>query len=366
MRCVSTLSVPSCACWRCLGLQLPELADEGFFCLLLQAYGMGAYDALPVIFQRTSMLMLAHCVPITLVQLGVPELLRLAGEDPELCRLASTYAIRLLPSLYIEALSRCASVYNALYGHNIAVGNALQLNRQPEQPYKGVMSWRCAPPKSIPGDQLPKQVVFLHRFSHSDAWRLIDVSGTLQAPKQDPHSAARGPATDVCVHGGGRRAHRSEPAACKHSGTGIPGSGVVHSHSVVQHHRAHCPLGGCGGHAGQSVGHAYMGRLPGCSSVLVLTVDSCEWQDGSRVVVSVHTAAVLVLWLALAGMQDRARLRGAPFRNLSKCTAWVVKEGAPIWASILHPVTRWLHAGLTTHHGFPEPRLRLIGGANAY
>ena len=74
----------------------------------LQAYGMGAYDALPVIFQRTSMLMLAHCVPITLVQLAVPELLRLAGEDPDLCRLASAYAIRLLPSLYIEALSRRA------------------------------------------------------------------------------------------------------------------------------------------------------------------------------------------------------------------------------------------------------------------
>ena len=71
---------------------------------------MGAYDALPVIFQRTSMLMLAHCVPITLVQLGVPELLRFAGEDPELCRLASAYAIRLLPSLYIEALSRCPSL----------------------------------------------------------------------------------------------------------------------------------------------------------------------------------------------------------------------------------------------------------------
>ena len=75
-------------------------------CCLLQAYGMGAYEALPVIFQRTSMLMLAHCIPITLVQLAVPELLRVAGEDPDLCRLASAYAIRLLPSLYIEALSR--------------------------------------------------------------------------------------------------------------------------------------------------------------------------------------------------------------------------------------------------------------------
>lgn len=74
--------------------------------MALQAYGQGAYEALPVIFQRTSMLMLAHCVPITLVQLAVPELLRWAGEDPGLCRLASQYAIRLLPSLYIEALSR--------------------------------------------------------------------------------------------------------------------------------------------------------------------------------------------------------------------------------------------------------------------
>lgn len=35
------------------------------------------------------------------------------------------------------------------------------------------------------------------------------------------------------------------------------------------------------------------------------------------------------------------------------------------WASILHPVSRWIHAGLSTHHKFPEPRLRLIEGANA-
>ena len=77
-------------------------------CVWVQAFGMGAYEALPVIFQRTCMVMLAHCLPITLVQLAVPELLRLAGEDPDLCRLASAYAIRLLPSLYIEALSRQA------------------------------------------------------------------------------------------------------------------------------------------------------------------------------------------------------------------------------------------------------------------
>ena len=60
------------------------------------------------------MLMLAHCIPITLVQLAVPELLRLAGEDPELCRLASAYAIRLLPSLYIEALSRWAPLQDSV------------------------------------------------------------------------------------------------------------------------------------------------------------------------------------------------------------------------------------------------------------
>ena len=94
----AVIGVPACVLWK--------LAFPSCSVLLLQAYGMGAYEALPVIFQRTSMLMLAHCIPITLVQLAVPELLRLAGEDPELCRLASAYAIRLLPSLYIEALSR--------------------------------------------------------------------------------------------------------------------------------------------------------------------------------------------------------------------------------------------------------------------
>ena len=96
---------------RLLHAQSLNKMESGLVCARseatsLQAYGMGAYDALPVIFQRTSMLMLAHCIPITLVQLAVPELLRLAGEDPDLCRLASAYAIRLLPSLYIEALSR--------------------------------------------------------------------------------------------------------------------------------------------------------------------------------------------------------------------------------------------------------------------
>lgn len=76
------------------------------------------------------------------------------------------------------------------------------------------------------------------------------------------------------------------------------------------------------------MGHAYMGRLPGCSSVLVLTVDSCEWVDRSRVVVSLHTVAVTVLWLAMAGMQDRARLHGAPSRYLSKCTTWFAQPGS--------------------------------------
>lgn len=238
---------------------------------------MGAYDALPVIFQRTSLLMLAHCVPITLVQLGVPELLRFAGEDPELCRLASAYAIRLLPSLYIEALSRCPSLDVTLHGHKIATGSALQLNRQPEQQYKGNLCMKAACLGTGCQVLLLQEHSPQDRSSHSAAWRLTDVSGTMQAPEQDPHSAARGHATDVCVHGGGRRAHWSEPAAREHSGAGLPGSGVVHSHSVLQHHRAHCPLGGCGGHAGQSVGHAYMGRLPGCSSALVLTVNFCEW-----------------------------------------------------------------------------------------
>ena len=52
------------------------------------------------------MFMLAHCLPITLVQLGVPHLLRAAGEDPALCGLSAQYALRLLPSLYIEAFNR--------------------------------------------------------------------------------------------------------------------------------------------------------------------------------------------------------------------------------------------------------------------
>lgn len=72
----------------------------------MQAYGSGAYDAIGVIFQRCVLFMLAHCIPITFLQLAIPELLKLAGEDPELCRLASAYALRLLPSLYLEALSR--------------------------------------------------------------------------------------------------------------------------------------------------------------------------------------------------------------------------------------------------------------------
>ena len=72
----------------------------------MQAFGCGAFDVLGVIFQRTCMFMLAHCLPITLVQLGVPHLLRAAGEDPALCGLSAQYALRLLPSLYIEAFNR--------------------------------------------------------------------------------------------------------------------------------------------------------------------------------------------------------------------------------------------------------------------
>ncbi len=60
--------------------------------------------------------MLAHCIPITFVQLAVPELLKLAGEDHELCTLASAYALRLLPSLYLEAFSRYVDVLKREYG----------------------------------------------------------------------------------------------------------------------------------------------------------------------------------------------------------------------------------------------------------
>jgi Na+-driven multidrug efflux pump len=91
--------------WACRACGVCCLGANGA-AVALQAYGSHAYDALGVIFQRTVLFMLAHCIPITLVQLGVPELLRLAGEDSELCTLASSYARRLLPSLYLEAFSR--------------------------------------------------------------------------------------------------------------------------------------------------------------------------------------------------------------------------------------------------------------------
>ena len=70
----------------------------------------------------------------------------------------------------------------------------------------------------------------------------------------------------------------------------------------------------------------------------------------------VHTTAVTVLWLAVAGMQDRPRLRGSASRYFSKCTTWVIKEGATVGLVSCIPFLGgyMLACPLTTHSQSPN------------
>ena len=63
---------------------------------------------LPVglLFQRAVAFLAVHCVPISLLFLGVPSLLQALGQPADMCSLVRAYLLALLPNLWIDAVAR--------------------------------------------------------------------------------------------------------------------------------------------------------------------------------------------------------------------------------------------------------------------
>ena len=65
-----------------------------------QAVGAGRTEHLPLYLQRALLLILLVSIPSGCLLLMSERVLLLAGQDPELARLAQPYAIRLLPQYF--------------------------------------------------------------------------------------------------------------------------------------------------------------------------------------------------------------------------------------------------------------------------
>lgn len=63
-----------------------------------------------IIYQRTTVWLLLHSVPVSLSFVAVPLLLRAMGQDPRLCNVVAHYVVRLLPILFLNSLIRCLRV----------------------------------------------------------------------------------------------------------------------------------------------------------------------------------------------------------------------------------------------------------------
>jgi MATE family multidrug resistance protein len=72
----------------------------------MQAVGAGKLSRLPTLYQRTVLFLLAHCIPITGIMLGMPRLINLTCHDPELSIMVKKFMVFIIPGVFIEALSR--------------------------------------------------------------------------------------------------------------------------------------------------------------------------------------------------------------------------------------------------------------------
>lgn len=81
----------------------------------VQAFGARQFQELAVIFQRTIAWLLLHCVPVSLLFVALPWLLRAIGQPAELCSQVDVYVICLLPTMFLNALiSYVANLHLAL------------------------------------------------------------------------------------------------------------------------------------------------------------------------------------------------------------------------------------------------------------
>ncbi|GIL66766.1 hypothetical protein Vafri_20274 [Volvox africanus] len=74
--------------------------------LAAQAWGAGKERRLPLLLQRTVLFLLLHCVLISAAMLLLPAGLRALGQDRALSVMVWKYLLALLPSVWLEALSR--------------------------------------------------------------------------------------------------------------------------------------------------------------------------------------------------------------------------------------------------------------------
>lgn len=72
----------------------------------LATQAVGARQPVGVIFQRAVLFLLAHCLPITALFLGVAPLLSALGQPAGMCAMVRLYLLALLPNLFIDALAR--------------------------------------------------------------------------------------------------------------------------------------------------------------------------------------------------------------------------------------------------------------------
>ncbi|GIL78024.1 hypothetical protein Vretimale_7355 [Volvox reticuliferus] len=74
--------------------------------LAAQAWGAGKERRLPLLLQRTVLFLWLHCVLISAAMLMLPAGLQALGQDPGLGAMLWRYLLALLPSVWLEALSR--------------------------------------------------------------------------------------------------------------------------------------------------------------------------------------------------------------------------------------------------------------------
>ncbi|GLI63431.1 hypothetical protein VaNZ11_006320 [Volvox africanus] len=74
--------------------------------LAAQAWGAGKERRLPLLLQRTVLFLWLHCVLISVAMLLLPAGLHVLGQDPALSAMVWKYLLALLPSVWLEALSR--------------------------------------------------------------------------------------------------------------------------------------------------------------------------------------------------------------------------------------------------------------------
>ncbi|PSC71055.1 MATE efflux family isoform A [Micractinium conductrix] len=72
----------------------------------LASQASGAGQPVGIIFQRATLFLMLHCLPIAAAFVSLPALLAALGQPAEVCALVRAYLLALLPNLFIDAVAR--------------------------------------------------------------------------------------------------------------------------------------------------------------------------------------------------------------------------------------------------------------------